>query len=209
MFTIKRREVTDAEEPETDETDVPGDEAELEDAEEIPGRALPRLPIALGVATVLLGGLAVWFGGEADGLRSGPGAHNAALTDTARTSEVKGKITDAVNAVFSYDYTNTARTEQAAKTLLTGRAVGQYNGMLAQVRAQAPHDKLVLTTTVTDSAVERLDGSRARVLVFADQRNTRTTGKDTTYAAAMLAVDAVRQGGTWKIADIDTLGVPR
>src|SRR4051794_41580008 len=119
MFTFKRREVTEAEEPETDVLD---EETEPEDADEPLGRRLPRLPIALGVATVLLGGLAVWFGGEADGLRSGPGAHNAALTDTARTSEVKGKITDAVNAVFSYDYTNTARTEQAARTLLTGKA---------------------------------------------------------------------------------------
>ena len=70
--------------------------------------------------------------------------------------------------------------------------------------------KLVLTTTVTDSAVEMLDGDRARLLIFADQRNTRTGGKDaTTYAAAMLAVDAARRDGIWKIADLDTLNVPR
>jgi Mce-associated membrane protein len=37
----------------------------------------------------------------------------------------------------------------------------------------------------------------------------RTTGKDTTYAAAMLAVDAARRNGTWKITDLDTLDVPR
>jgi Mce-associated membrane protein len=171
-------------------------------------RRIPWLPLTLGVTALLLGGLAVWFSDETDRLRSGPGSHNSALTDAARTAEVKGKVADAVNAIFSYDYTNTARTEHAAQTLLTGKAVGQYDGMLAQVRAQAPRDKLVLTTTVTDSAVEMLDGGRARVLLFADQRNTKTSGKDTTYAAAMLAVDVVRQGGVWKIIDIDTLGVP-
>jgi Mce-associated membrane protein len=172
-------------------------------------RPVRRLPVALGLVTVLLGGVAVWFADEADAVRGQAGARNVALTDPARTSEVTGQVTDAVNALFSYDYTNTAKTQQAADTLLTGKAIGQYDQMLAQVRAQAPKQKLVLTTTVTDSAVEMLEGDRARLLIFADQRNTRTTGKDTTYAAAMLAVDASRLHGTWKIADIDTLNVPR
>lgn len=168
-----------------------------------------RLPAALGLATVLLGGLAAWFAHEADAVRARPGAANVALTDPARTSEVTGQVTDAVNALFSYDYTDPAKTQQAENTLLAGKATAEYDRMLAQVRAQGAKQKLVLTTTVTDSAVEMLDGDRARLLIFADQRNTRTTGKDTTYAAAMLAVDATRAGGTWKITGIDTLNVPR
>jgi Mce-associated membrane protein len=168
-----------------------------------------RLPVVLGAATVLLGGLAVWFADEADGLRGRAGAANIALTDPARTSEVTGQVTDAVNALFSYDYADTTKTQQAASSVLTGRAVGQYDSMLAQVRAQASSQKLVLTTTVTDSAVEMLEGDRARLLIFADQRNTRTSGKDTTYAAAMLAVDATRRHGSWKITNLDTLNVPR
>jgi len=80
--------------------------------------------------------------------------------------------------------------------------------MIAQVRAQAPKQKLVLTTTVTSTGVESITGDRARVLVYADQRNTSTAAGSggTTYAAAMFAVDAVRQDGTWKIASIDTFG---
>lgn len=163
----------------------------------------------LGLVTVLLGGLAVWFADEASGMRGRAGATNVALTDPARTSEVTGQVTDAVNALFSYDYTDAAKTQEAEDRLLTGRAIRQYDGMLAQVRAQAPSRRLVLTTTVTDSAVELLEGDRARLLVFADQRNTGTTGKQTTYAAAMLAVDATRSGGTWKISNLDTLNVPR
>ena len=172
-------------------------------------RRVRRLPLVLGLVTVLLGGLAVWFASEADGVRGRAGAVNVALTDPARTSEVTGQVTDAVNALFSYDYTDAAKTQQAENTLLTGKAIDQYDRMLSQVRAQAPTQKLVLTTTVTDSAVEMLEGDRARLLVFADQRNTRTSGKkDTTYAAAMLAVDASRLRGTWKITNIDTLSVP-
>jgi Mce-associated membrane protein len=168
-------------------------------------RRVRRVPVALGALTVLLGGLAVWFGEAADGVRDRAGATNVALTDPARTSEVTGQVTDAVNALFSYDYTDAARTDQAADSLLTGKAVGQYDRMIAQVRTQAPVQKLVLTTTVTDSAVELLERDRARLLVFADQRNTRTSGKDTTYAAAMLAVDAVRRHGRWQISNLDTL----
>jgi Mce-associated membrane protein len=169
-----------------------------------------RLPLVLAVLTVLLGGLAVWFAGRADAVRGQAGAANVALTDPARTSEVTGQVTDAVNALFSYDYADAARTQEAESRLLTGKAIGQYDAMLTEVRAQAPSQKLVLTTTVTDSAVELLEGDRARLLVFADQRNTRTGGKDTTtYAAAMLAVDAARRDGTWKITNLDTLNVPR
>ncbi|MFB7968367.1 hypothetical protein HLK56_29635 [Streptomyces sp. G9] len=163
------------------------------------------LPAVLCALTVLLGAVAVWAFASANSLRDEPARQNTALTDIGRTSEVKGRISEAVGAVFSYDYASPARSDRAASTYLTGRAVQQHEDMLADVREQAPEQKLVLTTTVTESGVEFLDGDRARLLVFADQSNTRT-GKDeeTTYAAAMFAVDAVRRGDTWLIAAIDT-----
>ncbi|WP_327291435.1 hypothetical protein [Streptomyces sp. NBC_01198] len=174
----------------------------------IPRRPLPVAVTLLAVLTVLLGGFAAVAASRASALHDTVAAHNTALTDTARTSEIKGQIAQAVNAVFSYDYADTARTDTAARRLLTGKAVQQYAGMLAQVRTQAPAQKLVLTTTVTDTGVETIDGDRAHVLVFADQRNTSTAkaGAGSTYAAAMFAVDAVHQDGIWKIASIDTFG---
>jgi Mce-associated membrane protein len=173
-----------------------------------PRRPLPVAVTLLAVLTVLLGGFAAVAASRASALHDTVAAHNTALTDTARTSEIKGQIAQAVNAVFSYDYADTARTDTAARRLLTGKAVQQYAGMLAQVRTQAPAQKLVLTTTVTDTGVETIDGDRAHVLVFADQRNTSTAkaGAGSTYAAAMFAVDAVHQDGIWKIASIDTFG---
>ncbi|WP_405997476.1 hypothetical protein [Streptomyces sp. NBC_00829] len=173
------------------------------------GTARPgvRLPAVLCALTVLLGCFAALAGARASGLRDEPAAHNAALTDIARTSEVTGQITKAVEAVFSYTFARPQALDQAVKAHLTGKAVEQQAAMLAAVRQQGPKQKLVLTTTVTRSGVELIDGDRARVLVFADQSNTRTATKDeTTYGAAMLAVDAVRTGGTWRIAALDTLG---
>lgn len=170
-----------------------------------PSRLRVGLPAVLCALTVLLGAFAAWAFGSAASLRDDPSRQNTALTDIGRTSEVKGQISEAVGAVFSYNYAAAAKSEQAAKTHLVGKAVQQHRDMLAQVRAQGQQQKLVLTTTVTDSGVELLDGDRARLLIYADQRNTRTgASEETTYAAAMFAVDAVRRGGSWRIAAIDT-----
>ncbi|MFE2374859.1 hypothetical protein [Streptomyces sp. NPDC059398] len=171
-----------------------------------PLRAWVRLPVVLAVLTVLLGGFAAYAWTRASDLHGSAATSNGALTDVGRTTEVKGQVTSAVNALFSYDYTNTAKADRAAATLLTGKAVKQHKDMLAAVRAQAAKQKLVLTTTVTESGVELIDGDRARVLLYADQSNTDTAAKKdrTTYAAAMFAVDAVRGGGRWRISNIDT-----
>ncbi|MGW0934086.1 hypothetical protein [Streptomyces sp. NPDC002666] len=189
-------------------------EAEKEEEKKEPagGRPLrprPRLritlPAALCALTVLLGAFAAWAFTSAATLNDEPGRQNTALTDIARTSEVKGQITEAVGAVFSYNYASPAKADAAVKKYLTGKAVQQHEDMLAEVRAQGPKQKLVLTTTVTESGVELLDGDRARLIIFADQSNTRTgKSEETTYAAAMFAVDAVRRGGTWRISAIDT-----
>ncbi|WP_127465254.1 hypothetical protein [Streptomyces sp. B27] len=214
LLTKPTEETAAEPEPETeaDAKAQPEPEPETEtEAEADPTRRTTRrtrtttLPALLCALTVLLGAVAAWAFGSAAALRDEPVRQNTALTDIARTSEVKGRIGEAVGAVFSYDYASPARADRAAETHLTGRAVQQHKDMLAEVREQGEKQKLVLTTTVTASGVEYLDGDRARLLIFADQSNTRT-GKDeeTTYAAAMFAVDAVRRGDTWRIAAIDT-----
>lgn len=164
-----------------------------------------RLAAALGAAAVLLGCFAAFAAVQASG-GDDPAAENAALVDAPLTSEVKGGVGEAVEAVFSVDYTDLGENEKAARTYLTGEAVEQHRQMLGDVRKQAPSQKLVLTTTVTDSAVELADDGAARVLVFADQRNTRTDTDETSYGAAMVAVDAVKDGDRWRITNIDTFG---
>ncbi|MFF1379723.1 hypothetical protein [Streptomyces sp. NPDC058308] len=170
-------------------------------------RSVPRplLLALLALLAVLATAFAVLAHVRAEDLRDAPALRNAALTDTARTSDVKGTVGQAVDAVFSYDHTDPARTDKAADKYLTGKAVGQHREMLAPLRAQGARQKLVLTTTVTHSGVEAIDGGRARVLVFADQSNTSTAkGGSASRAAAMFAVDVVHRGGSWRIANIDT-----
>ena len=87
-----------------------------------PSRHPLLLPACLGALAVVLGGLAVWFGLEASSATSGVDTSNTALTDPAATRQVTQQVTSAVNKIFSYNYADTAKTSQAAATLLTGKA---------------------------------------------------------------------------------------
>ncbi|MFK8912191.1 nuclear transport factor 2 family protein, partial [Streptomyces sp. YS-3] len=194
--------------PESKPESKPGSESGSGHAVRPVRKRFPARASALAALAVLLAAFSVLAhiqggqGGHGDRDSAG---RNTALADTARTSEVKGAVEEAVQGIFSYDHTDPARTEAAATQRLTGAAVTQYRSLMGPVREQGPRQKLVLTTTVTDSGVEVIDGDRARVLVFADQTSTRTgKGGSTTVAAAMFAVDAVRRDGTWRIASLDT-----
>jgi Mce-associated membrane protein len=169
----------------------------------------PRRPLVAVLLTLLLGCFAGYAHTRAADLDAVAGHDNTALTDAARTSQVKGSITQAVDTLFSYDYTDPARTDDAAKTLLVGSAVPQYTTMLSAVRSQADRLKLVLTTTVTDCGVEQLDGDRAQLLIFADQRDTTasagaTASSDSQESPAMFTVSAVLRQGSWRISSINT-----
>ncbi|MFC9057322.1 hypothetical protein ACFTXB_04610 [Streptomyces sp. NPDC057074] len=196
--------------------------AEAERAKTTPaGRRRPLGLALLCALTVLLGGFAGWAHAEAGALRDEPARGNTALTDLARTSEIKGQTTKAVDRLFSYDHADPGALDKAARDLLTGKALAQHRELLADVRERADRQKAVITTTVTESAVERIDGDRARVLVYADQSSVATTGtkagekagqeKDAAedqgvYAAAMLAVDVVHRDGRWLVSALDTFG---
>lgn len=165
-----------------------------------------KMPFVLAVVTVLLGALAAWFGTEAGSLTGTPSARNQALTDPAATSAVSGQIGNAVSALFSYDYAAPDPTAQAARRLLTGAAVRQYASLFGQVRKEALGQKLVITTTVSNIGVEFLAGQQARVLVFAVETLRKGGSSTPSTAGAMLAVNAVRVAGAWKIEGIDTFG---
>jgi len=176
-----------------------------------PGEATPggrrawQAAAVLGTVAVLLAGFGVWATLDASSLRSNAAAQaNTALTDGPATAAVRREISAAVNTIFSYNYANTAATRRAAQGLLTGPAVREYNTLFTLVTRNAPAQKLVVTTRVTNSGVELLNGNRARVLVFANQQDTRAGTGQTSYAGAMFAVTALRQGGRWKIENIDT-----
>ena len=191
-----------------DETTTAADETTADEpgetADETSARRIRLAATVLGAVIVVLAGFGVLATMAAHSLRAEAAPQNIAVTDGAATRAVNRQITSAVNTVFSYSYADTGATRQAAQKLLTGPAIQQYNTYFALVAKDAPSQKLVVTTRVTNSGVELLDGNQARVLVFANQQDTRAGTRQSSYAGALFAVTAVRQGGRWRIENIDT-----
>jgi Mce-associated membrane protein len=159
------------------------------------------LPAALLAVAVLLGALGTFFL-----VKSRSVSYDAALVDSATTSAVNGQVREAVEKSFSYNYADVSSTEKAAKELLTGKALCQYNAVFGPVKEVAPQQKLVVTVRVVSSAVSSLKDGHATVLVFADQVTTRTTDNQSGGGTAMLRVSAVDSGGRWKIDNMEMFG---
>lgn len=160
--------------------------------------------LALAAATLAFGGLAAWFGTEAGSLTGEPSGQNQALANPTETSQVTSQVTSAIDALFSYSYTSPGSTTKAASRVLTGAAVRQYAALFAEVKAKAPREKLIVTTKVSSAGVELLTPDAARVLVFAAESDGSAGASTPSTAGAMLAVNMVLDGGTWKISGIDT-----
>ncbi|MFD4676705.1 hypothetical protein ACFWNN_43785 [Lentzea sp. NPDC058450] len=185
---------------------APAAKAETADVAEVAEPKTPAklnwpLPVALVVVGLLLGGLATFFL-----VKSRSVSYDEALVDSAATSEVNGQIREAVEKSFSYNFADVESTEKAAKELLTGKALCQYNAVFGPVKEVAPQQKLVVTVRVVSSAVSSLKDGHATVLVFADQVTTRTTDNQTGGGTAMLRVSAVDDSGRWKIDNMEMFG---
>lgn len=177
------------------------EKAESEASSTLAGQPGWMLPAALLLVAVLLGGLGTFFL-----VKSRTVSYDAALVDAATTSAVNGQVREAVEKSFSYNFADVESTEKAAKELLTGKALCQYNAVFGPVKEVAPQQKLVVTVRVVSSAVSSLKDDHATVLVFADQVTTRTTDNQSGGGTAMLRVSAVDTGGRWKIDNMEMFG---
>ncbi|GAB2852379.1 hypothetical protein [Lentzea nigeriaca] len=186
--------------PKPSKSDPEGDQ-KADEPDEPASRPAWLLPVALLVVAVLLGGLGTFFL-----FKSRSVTYDAALVDSATTSAVNGQVREAVEKSFSYNFADVESTEKAARELLTGKALCQYNAVFGPVKQVAPQQKLVVTVRVVSSAVSSLKNGHATVLVFADQVTTRTTDNQSGGGTAMLRVSAVDQGGRWKIDNMEMFG---
>ena len=159
--------------------------------------------VGLVVTMVVALGLAAWFRGEANQLRGSAAASNDALVDVGTTGQVSGQVRDAVQRVFSYDFARLDDNERAAADVITGPFARDYHQQFVRVRELAPSQQAVVMATVPALAVRMLNGDRAIVVVFIDQRAKRSGQAQSLLAAGRLTVVAQRVNGSWKIADVE------
>jgi Mce-associated membrane protein len=184
---------------------VDDDESVVEPASAEPGRVRSlldrarRLPVVLAALAVLFAAVGGFFFVRYEQLAS---VDNVALLDTGATASVSGQVSQTLTAVLSYRFDDTASTERAAAQDLTGKARQQYDQLFTQVRAQAPAQKLVLTTRVVSVGVISITGDTARLLVFVDQSATRGDNNAASASAAQLSVTATKIDGRWLVSDL-------
>ncbi|MPZ66328.1 MAG: hypothetical protein GEU83_12735 [Pseudonocardiaceae bacterium] len=147
--------------------------------------------------------LAVWFRGEADGLRSRADTNNAALVNAQATAQVDSQISAALEIVYSYDFSSLDADEAAASEVVTGEFTEDYRALFAEVRELAPPQEAVVSAVVVNSAVKVLDGDRAQLVVFLNQRGTKGATDEEIAAPGRLTVTAERVDGQWKIAAVE------
>ncbi|WP_086842328.1 hypothetical protein [Amycolatopsis kentuckyensis] len=194
----------------------PTEEAEVavaaaDEPEKPAGSKVPKPYLVAGalvLVALVLGGLAYWF--KSEEVKVSSATSNTALLDVAKTAQVKDAVSKAAEALFSYDFNNIKKTEDAANDLLANDDVkNKYNSLMGEVKRLAPQQKMIVTCKVTRAAVIMLNGDLAKVMVFVDQTSTRTDTKKTTAGTAQLHLNAQLQGDKWKITDMDTYNAPK
>lgn len=181
----------------TRQSDV--DEVDATDSARKRGAALGWLVGVVVVAVCLAG----WFVLSAYRLEESI-EDNSALADAPATVAVVDQVSRAIRTSFSYDYSNIDRTKRAARDVLAGKAIEQYDALLDRVTQQAAAEQIVLTTAVRSAGVRELREDHARLLVFVDQQAVRA-GNRHESASGQLLVTADHTTGTWKITGIQFL----
>jgi Mce-associated membrane protein len=199
---------------EDDDTEAP-ESGETAEADETAGRAarvgevLRRHAVPLlAVAAVVLATVAVVAGIQDARLRGTPAAANTALVDVGATAEVAGQLSDAVEAVYSFDFARLDENERAARDVITPEFAADFDRLFGEVRARAPQQQAVVSATVTHTAVKEITGDRAVMVAFVDQQATRAAPDAESQqlaAAGRLTVTGERVDGRWRIAAVTPL----
>ncbi len=158
-----------------------------------------------GTTAGILAGVIVLFTGLTGyfTLAGPPRPANTALVDVAATNAVTDQVGRAIRTVFSYDPSRIDQTAEAAKEVLTGAAMDQYNSLFGKAKDNAIATQQVLTTAVRSIGVIDMHDDAARLLVFVDRQLVQ--GDKHESAVAQLIVHAAKSGDTWKITEIQVL----
>lgn len=166
-------------------------------------RARPVRTLAAALAGFVV--LAVGFAVAGQLVRNPPAAANTALVDVVTTAEVTDRLGHALETVYSYDFTRLDENRQSARDVITPAFAVRFDELFEPIRRLAQQQQAVVSATVTASAAQRIEGDRAVLVVFLDQRVTRAApGAEPQQltATGRLTVIGERVHGTWRIADV-------
>jgi hypothetical protein len=129
----------------------------------------------------------------------------AVVASAAVKDDVLEVAAEAAARVYSYGWETLADDKAAARELLTGDMLTQYDRTMAGVATSSRRDRTEVAAEVAGTSLVTTTTSYARVLVFVNQRTTGDDLDEPTLDLDRVLVTLVRTGGDWKVSELDAL----
>lgn len=166
--------------------------------------------VALGLAVlVLAAGVALlWLVQSGDGPAADvttAESDRAVVASVGVKEDVTAIAEEAAARVYSYSWETLADDKAAARALLTGDMLAQYDRTMAGVATSSVRDRTVVTAEVVGSALVTATPEGARVLVFVNQSTAGEDLDEPTLDLDRVLVTLVRERSAWKVSELDAL----
>lgn len=173
----------------------------------VPSARLMQDPvlIALGaLCLVLASALALIFVVFAPGTPATAG--DGQVTETSYRSAAMSAAAANATAIFSYSYKTLDADQQAARAVLTGKALKDYEDAMVKASPKATSTKLTLKGTVLATSLISLKEHSAEVLVFEDTSTTAEGSTKQQLDQNRVVLTMTRKDGDWIVSDIQPIG---
>jgi len=112
---------------------------------------------------------------------------------------------EAATRVYSYSWKTLGDDKAAARDLLTGGMLDQYDRTMAGVATSSRRDHRVVSAEVVGTALVHATTSYARVLVFVNQSTDGTDLETPRLDLDRVLVSLRRVEGDWLVSELDAL----
>ncbi|MGU3437762.1 hypothetical protein ACNHUS_32715 [Actinomycetes bacterium M1A6_2h] len=161
-------------------------------------RRMLRVTVAAAVLALIFAIVAV-----VAGLKPGTTeVTNQAWIDDAATNEVSAAATTALQTVFSYKADTIDQDQDAARGVLDGDRLKEYNDTADQTKQSVLQTKTTSVAVVTDIGVSVLQDDKAEIVASMDI-SANQDGVDQGTVQTPVVVAMTRVDGKWLIAQID------
>ena len=163
------------------------------------------LAVLVVAAAAVLGWL-VWGSDGSAGLAVTSAESSAATVASAATkATVIDVATEATTRAYSYSWKSLGEDRAAARELMTRDMQRRYDRTMAGVGTASRADHTVVSAEVVDAGLVTATSSYARVLLFVNQTTKGDRLEDPLLDLDRVLVTLVRDGGDWRLDDLDAL----
>jgi Mce-associated membrane protein len=125
-------------------------------------------------------------------------------TIAGATSEAQGAAERAATTILAYDYRHLDDDQKAADELMTPAYQKKYDALFAQIAANAPEVKAIVTADVVASGIVRSGSDRVQVLVFVNRPTLRADKTEPTVFRDQVVMTMEKSGDDWLVDNMDT-----